>query len=221
MRNEAGTKEALFAREGAVDELVGDDELAGRQFLFQRTAGRHRNHVGHANAFQGVDIGAVVDRGRRLDMAAAMAGQEHQVGALVGAEQQRVGRLAPGRLDPLPARLFEAGNVIDAAAADDAENGSGHWGLLAWRCDATSGAEVTFPPPFTEGVERGIAPTDVALTRQATSPVTTGRKASARLSRPGDRTGTAAPTARSGTPSRQDPCGGGLPAWAPPPRTGT
>ena len=39
------------------------------------------------------------------------------------AEQQRVGRLAPGRFDVLPARIFEAGDVIDAAAADDAENG--------------------------------------------------------------------------------------------------
>ena len=33
MRDEALAEEALLAREGAVDELVGDHESAGRQFL--------------------------------------------------------------------------------------------------------------------------------------------------------------------------------------------
>src|SRR6185295_17566267 len=80
--------------------------------------------------FQNVDISAVVDRAWRVDMAAAMARQENKIGAFVGAEQERIGRRAPGRLDRLPARLFQAGNIIDAAAADDAEYGSGHGEVL-------------------------------------------------------------------------------------------
>ena len=55
-------------------------------------------------------------------MAAAVARQEHEVHALEGSEQQLVGRLAPRAFDALPARVFEARNVVDAAAADDAEN---------------------------------------------------------------------------------------------------
>ncbi len=132
MGDEARTEKALFAREGAIDELVGDDELARRQLLLQRTACGDGDQVRDARALQDVDIGAVVDRTRRVDVAAAMARQEDEVGALVAAEQQRIGWLAPGRFEPLPMRLFEAGNVIDAAAADDAEDGSGHGELLAW-----------------------------------------------------------------------------------------
>jgi hypothetical protein len=40
---------------------------------------RQRQDVGDAAALQGVDIGAVVDRGRRMAVAAAVAGQEDDV----------------------------------------------------------------------------------------------------------------------------------------------
>ena len=98
------------------------DEGAGRQILAQRAAGRNRDHVRHARALQRVDIGAVVDRAGRLDMAAAVARQEDEIDALKAAEQEIVRGLAPGRFHAFPAPVFETGNVIDAAAADDAEN---------------------------------------------------------------------------------------------------
>ena len=126
MGDKAGAEEAFLAGEGAVDELVGHHEGAGRQFLFQRAAGRDRDHIGDADALQGVDIGAVIDAGGGLDMAAAMARQEHHVHAVKGAGEKLVGGLAPGAFDRLPAGVFQAGNLIDAGAADDAENRFGH-----------------------------------------------------------------------------------------------
>ena len=61
-----------------------------------------------------------------MHMAAAVAGQEDHVDAGERAEEQLVGRFAPGRIHALPARILESGNVVDAGAADDAENGFGH-----------------------------------------------------------------------------------------------
>ena len=41
-------------------------------------------------------------------------------------EQDLVGRLSPGRADRLPVHLLEGGDVVEAAAADDAEHALGH-----------------------------------------------------------------------------------------------
>ena len=59
-------------------------------------------------------------------MAAAMARQEHHVHAMKGAGEKLVGRLAPGAFHRLPAGIFQAGNLIDAGTADDAEHSFGH-----------------------------------------------------------------------------------------------
>ena len=126
MRHEAGAEEAGLAREGAVDELVGHQEGARRQLFLQRTAGRHRNHVGDADTLQGIDIGAVIDAAGRLDMATSVARQEDHVDAVQGAGQKLVGRLAPGASDGLPAGILQPLNVIDAGTANDSENCPGH-----------------------------------------------------------------------------------------------
>ena len=54
MGNKAGAEEAFLAGERAVDELVGHHEGAGRQLFLQRAAGRHRDHVGDADALEGI-----------------------------------------------------------------------------------------------------------------------------------------------------------------------
>src|SRR5215203_3077740 len=59
-------------------------------------------------------------------MPAPMARQEHDFGSAEAPDPQRVRSLAPGRSDPLLARILEAGKVVDARAADDAEDGLGH-----------------------------------------------------------------------------------------------
>jgi len=45
--------------------MVDQHEGAGRKLLLERTAGRQRHQIGHARAFEHVDVGAVVDVGGR------------------------------------------------------------------------------------------------------------------------------------------------------------
>jgi hypothetical protein len=127
-----GVGDATFAEkralpaEGAIDELIDQHESAGRQFRLVRAASGERDEVGHAGALEHVDIGAVVDVGRRKPMPLVMARQKHHRCARDLADAQRCRRLAPRAPDrPLP-HLFEPRQVIDAGAADDAEHGFGH-----------------------------------------------------------------------------------------------
>ena len=55
-------------------------------------------------------------------LAPAVAREEDEVDPFEGAGQKSVLRLAPWAFHALPFRVFEARNVIDTAAADDAEN---------------------------------------------------------------------------------------------------
>ena len=100
--------------------------MPGGNSSFSEPQAETRDHIGDADALQGVDIGAVIDAGGGLDMAAAMARQEHHVHAMEGAGEKLVGGLAPGALHRLPVGIFQAGDLIDAGTADDAENRFGH-----------------------------------------------------------------------------------------------
>ena len=113
MRGDAVAEEALLAREGAVDELVDDHELARRQVLAQRSDGRDRDDVGDARALQRVDIGAVVDARRREPVAAPVTRKEAQRQAGELGEEDVVGGLAPGAGDPPP-----FGSPVEAPSDD-------------------------------------------------------------------------------------------------------
>ena len=89
--------------------------------LAQRAHRAHRNDVGHADALQRVDVGAEVDLGGRNPVAAPVPRQKHHALAVELAAQQFVRRLAERRGDLLPALAGEAVDVVDAAAADDAQ----------------------------------------------------------------------------------------------------
>ena len=111
MRHEARAEEALLARMGAVDELVDHHECARRQIFTKRTAGGDGDHVRNAGAFQRVDIGAVIDRGRRMDMPAAVARQEQHVDALKACRSASRPTARPRAFSPLPnGRLFQRRN---------------------------------------------------------------------------------------------------------------
>ena len=115
MRDEAVAEEALLTREGAVDELVDQHEVAGRQFLAERAAGRDRDEIGDAGALHRVDVGAVVDAGGRELVAAAVTRQEadRQASTWSGdlREQDLVGRRAPRARHRLPARVLKPGRL--------------------------------------------------------------------------------------------------------------
>jgi hypothetical protein len=100
-------------------------EGAWRQFLLERTDRAHRNDLGDAGALERIDVGAEVEPAGVDPVAAAVARQEHQLLAVEGPEQQLVGGFPEGGLDPPPFGILEAGDIVDAAAADHAEDRRG------------------------------------------------------------------------------------------------
>ena len=121
--DEAGAEEGLDPVDRAVDELIDDDEGAGGQFLAERTAGAHGEDIGDAGAFQGVDVGREIDGAGGQAVAAAVARQEDHGLAVQVAKQKLVRGLAEGRGNTLPARVVEAVDLVNAAAADNADDG--------------------------------------------------------------------------------------------------
>ena len=58
LKRARGGEAGADPREGPVDELVHDDEIAGRHLFAERSAGRDADHIGHAQPFQRADVGA-------------------------------------------------------------------------------------------------------------------------------------------------------------------
>lgn len=76
MCDSAGPKERLFPRKGAVNELVNDDEVAGGHIFFATAASADAYKVRHAQPLHRVDIRAVRNSCRAVNMAAPVARQK-------------------------------------------------------------------------------------------------------------------------------------------------
>ena len=109
MGHAAGPEERAFAPVRAVDELVDEHEEARRQLLAERAAGRDRNDVGHPGPLHGIDIGAVIDVGRREPVPAPVAGQEHDLGAADRARTAGVRWFTPRARHGLLAQVLRPG----------------------------------------------------------------------------------------------------------------
>ncbi len=90
MDDHSGAEEALFTREGAVDELVDDHELTRRQILAQGPDRRNGDNVGAAGALERIHIGARIDVRRRQSMSASVAGKKDKVHSADPTGQQLV-----------------------------------------------------------------------------------------------------------------------------------
>ena len=108
--------------ERVIDELIRQHEQAGIKLALVGTAGGDGDDVGDAGALQRVDIGAIVDRGGREHMAAAVAGEKHHLGFAEASKTQRVRRLAPRRRHAFLARRRKAVQRIEAGTPDDADD---------------------------------------------------------------------------------------------------
>ncbi len=126
MRDAAGAEEGVLARDGAVDELVDQHEIARRHLIAKRSAGGDADHVRHAQPLQRVDVGAVGDRGGAVTMPAPVARQEGQRGAIERTGQHLVRCRAPGAVHSLPPRILQPIDLVEAGPADDADHGLGH-----------------------------------------------------------------------------------------------
>ena len=99
------------SREGGADYVYS---------LLQPADRRQAEDVGHARALQRVDIGAIIDLGRRDAMAAAVARQEHHVDPGQAAGAQLVRRLAERAVDLAPFHIGQPVDLIEPAAPDNA-----------------------------------------------------------------------------------------------------
>ncbi len=96
VRDDAFAEESVDALAGAIDELVGDDELQRLVFFLERADGRDRENALDAELFEAVNVGAEVQFGGQNAVAASVAGQEGDF-ACPRACPERTGRKARRR----------------------------------------------------------------------------------------------------------------------------
>ena len=123
MRNTARAEEGFFARKTTVNELVHNDEMAGRQILPQGPHGGKGDDFRAANPLQRINIGAVIQCRWRDGMAAPMAGQEGTGHAIKPPGQDFIRRITPGRTHLYPPAILQPFHVIKPRTADQADHG--------------------------------------------------------------------------------------------------
>ena len=107
--------------EGAVDELVGDDEVGGFVLFLEGADGGDGEDGRAAEGFEGVDVGAEVEFGGKDAVTLAMAGEEGDLPAFEGAEDEGVGGVAEGGFEGELADVGESGHGVEAGASDDSD----------------------------------------------------------------------------------------------------
>ena len=134
VRDHAISKKCGDAVARAVEKLIGNQKVQRFQFLLQGADGAHGNNSLDAHLLHGVNVGAVVDFRGSEAMPARVPRQEGHAFPFQRSDHQSVGRIAERRFEAHFARLFEAGHVVEAAAADDADAhaGSARAALSCW-----------------------------------------------------------------------------------------
>src|SRR5205085_59244 len=114
VRDEAFVEERRLAALGEIDELIDDDEGAGREIFFQRADRREREHVGDAELLERRDVRAHVEqrRGNALPAAAAFAAETPPRATPAAVARRRTPAAAPP-----PTLATAATPAIPAAAA--------------------------------------------------------------------------------------------------------
>ena len=91
MADDAFAEESGDAMKGAVDELIGHDEVGGLVLFLERADGGDGEDALDAELLEGVDVGAEVQFGGKDAMAAAVAREEGDLAAFELAENEGVG----------------------------------------------------------------------------------------------------------------------------------
>jgi len=142
VHHQAVAEEGGDAAAGAVEELVGDDEFLRTMLLFERADGRKRENARHSELLHAVNVGAEVELRGRDAVSAAMAREKSDVAAGEGADHVVVGGLAEGGENGGFFVGFEAGHVVETAAADDSDF------RFHWECSWMSSSKT---PPVEAG----------------------------------------------------------------------
>ena len=120
-------KERAFTAKGLVDDLIGDDEVSGLDFLFEAADGPGGDYVGNAQGFEGVDVGPVGDGRRAEHVPFAVAGQQGNRYAGPLSQRNGAGGLSEGGIDfSLLALVVGGKGLVEAGSADYADHQLGH-----------------------------------------------------------------------------------------------
>src|SRR5205823_8721800 len=148
VRDHAAAEEGAHALARAVDELIGHDDVPGRDLPAQAADRAHRDDPHHADLLEREDVGAEVDLGGEQAVAAPVPRQEDEARAAQAADHQLVGRRAEGGVGAEALHALEPGQVVEPAAAEDAEGGfrQTNSANAARRSTHSLGIKVSSPP---------------------------------------------------------------------------
>src|SRR5580704_9225689 len=119
--HDAATEKCSDAQAGAVEELVGNQEIERRQIIAQRTYRAYGNNSLRAQQFHRENVCAIVDFARREEMATSVAGEKRDATTFERPRDKSVRGIAEGSLHADFACAGKAGHAVEAAAADDAD----------------------------------------------------------------------------------------------------
>jgi hypothetical protein len=127
MGNNIVIEKGALAVAGAIDNLVGDNKVPGRQFFPETAAGIDGDDRVNAQRLEGKDISAGRNPGRIVAVTAAMTRQEGNRDAAKFTNDNGVARLTERRVKLQFLDFLKAVNLVKAAAADDGYPGLRHY----------------------------------------------------------------------------------------------
>lgn len=111
----------LVGTTGAIDELIGDDDMAGWHFLAKGSDGGDGDDPADVERAECPDVCAVVDFVGEEAVAEAVAGEEEYGAVCELAFDDFIGRVAEGGFDAVAGDDLEGVDFIEAGASDDGE----------------------------------------------------------------------------------------------------
>src|SRR4029077_6701669 len=126
------SEEGVAPVAGAVEELVGDDDVGRLVLELHRADGRDRDQLLDSQELEAEDVGAVVELGGEQAVAAAVARQEGDGAAVELADDVRVRRLAERRVEAGLLAHHQPLHLIQAAAADHTDTDIAHEKHSSW-----------------------------------------------------------------------------------------
>jgi hypothetical protein len=136
--DEPVAEERADAPLGAVEELVGDDQVQRHVLFLQAADGAGRQDALDAQGLHREDVGAERQLGRREPVADAVPGEEHHLLAGEPAGHQRRRGRAERRLDRHVTAVRELGHVVEATASNDPDR-RGHACVVSSSCRGSCG----------------------------------------------------------------------------------
>ena len=123
VRHDAAPEErVLKAALGPIEKLIRQDDVARPVFVLERPNGADADDPGHAELLHGPEVRAVVQFARQDAMAAPVPGKKNDFASTKPAGQKLIGWRTKGCFHSHPFLVSESIDVIQPAAADDADS---------------------------------------------------------------------------------------------------